>query len=196
MGDGKKMKEIHQEFLTGERALFQGKNLKIYDTIFDDGESPLKESRNIELYGSMFKWKYPLWYAKDIKAENCTWFDMARAGVWYSDRIEVNNAVIEAPKNFRRCSQLKLDNVFLPNAAETLWNCSNVTLNQVCAKGDYFAMNCTDMQIDNFELAGNYCFDGAKNVEIHHAKMLSKDAFWNSENVTVYDSYISGEYLG
>ena len=57
-------------------------------------------------------------------------------------------------------------------------------------------MNCTDMQIDNFELAGNYCFDGAKNVEIHHAKMLSKDAFWNSENVTVYDSYISGEYLG
>ena len=52
------------------------------------------------------------------------------------------------------------------------------------------------MQIDNFELAGNYCFDGAKNVEIHHAKMLSKDAFWNSENVTVYDSYISGEYLG
>ena len=28
MGDGKKMKEIHQEFLTGERALFQGKDLK------------------------------------------------------------------------------------------------------------------------------------------------------------------------
>ena len=26
--------------------------------------------------------------------------------------------------------------------------------------------------------------------------MLSKDAFWNSENITVYDSYISGEYLG
>ena len=87
MGDGKKMKEIHQEFLPGERALFQGKDLKIYDTIFDDGESPLKESRNIELYGSMFKWKYPLWYAKDIKAVDCTWFEMARAGVWYTDRM-------------------------------------------------------------------------------------------------------------
>jgi len=33
-------------------------------------------------------------------------------------------------------------------------------------------------------------------VEIHNAKLLSKDAFWNSENVTVYDSVISGEYLG
>ena len=33
-------------------------------------------------------------------------------------------------------------------------------------------------------------------MEIHNAKMLSKDSFWNSENVTVYDSFISGEYLG
>lgn len=44
------MKQINQKFLTGERALFQGKDLKIYDTTFADGESPLKESRNIELY--------------------------------------------------------------------------------------------------------------------------------------------------
>lgn len=43
------MKQINQKFLTGERALFQGKDLKIYDTTFADGESPLKESRNIEL---------------------------------------------------------------------------------------------------------------------------------------------------
>lgn len=49
------MKEIRQQFLTGERALFQGADLKIYDTIFDDGESPLKESHNIELRNSMFK---------------------------------------------------------------------------------------------------------------------------------------------
>ena len=33
--------EYHQKFLTGERALFQGRNLKIFDTIFADGESPL-----------------------------------------------------------------------------------------------------------------------------------------------------------
>ena len=41
-----------------------------------------------------------------------------------------------------------------------------------------------------------YSFDGVDNVEIHNAKLLSKDAFWNSKNVTLYDSYISGEYLG
>ena len=32
--------EIHQQFLTGERALFHAQDLDIYDTIFDDGESP------------------------------------------------------------------------------------------------------------------------------------------------------------
>ena len=54
------MKEIRQDHFKGERALFKGSDLRIYDSVFDDGESPLKESSNIELYGSMFKWKYPL----------------------------------------------------------------------------------------------------------------------------------------
>ena len=189
-------KVIRQEFRTGERALFKQENTDIYDTIFDDGESPLKESRGIALYGSMFKWKYPLWYAKDIHATDCTWFDMARAGVWYSDDVTVDNALIEAPKNFRRCNNLTLNNVTFVDAAETLWSCNNVKLNNVTAKGDYFAMNTNNVRIDGFKLVGNYSFDGCRNVEIHGANMLSKDSFWNTDNVTVYDSFISGEYLG
>lgn len=189
-------KVIRQEFLTGERALFKQENTEIYDTIFDDGESPLKESRGIDLYGSMFKWKYPLWYAKDIHATDCTWFNMARAGVWYSDDVTVDNALIEAPKNFRRCNNLTLNNVTFVDAAETLWSCNNVKLNNVTAKGDYFAMNTNNVRIDGFKLVGNYSFDGCRNVEIHGANMLSKDSFWNTDNVTVYDSFISGEYLG
>ena len=144
----------------------------------------------------MFKWKYPFWYAKNITARNCTWFEMARAGVWYTDNITVENAVIEAPKNFRRCRGVNLQNVNFPNAAETLWNCEDVTMEHVSAKGDYFAMNSQNMVLRDFQLVGNYSFDGVKNMEIHNARMLSKDAFWNSENVTVYDSFISGEYLG
>lgn len=189
-------KEIRQEYLTGERALFQGANLKICDSIFADGESPLKESHDIELEGCMLKWKYPFWYAKNITARNCTWFEMARAGVWYTDNITVEDAVIEAPKNFRRCRTINLHNVNFPNAAETLWNCEDVALEHVSAKGDYFAMNSRNMVLRDFQLVGNYSFDGVKNMEIHNARMLSKDAFWNSENVTVYDSFISGEYLG
>lgn len=190
------MKVISQEFLTGERALFQANDLKIYDTIFADGESPLKESKNIELYGSMFKWKYPLWYSRDIRLEDCILFEMGRAGIWYTDHISMKNCTIEAPKTFRRANNIQLSQVTMPNAGETLWNCDQIQMKQVTAKGDYFAMNSSNMVIDGFELVGNYSFDGVKNVEIHHARMLSKDAFWNSDHVTVYDSFISGEYLG
>ncbi|MDD6660350.1 MAG: DUF3737 family protein [Lachnospiraceae bacterium] len=187
---------IEEAYLTGERPLFGEKNLEVNRTIFADGESPLKECSDIELNGSMFQWKYPLWYSKNIQAKDCTWFEMARAGVWYTDDLTVEDALIQAPKNFRRCHNLSLTHVSMPNAAETLWHCDGVAMQDVMAKGDYFAMNSQNMKISNFELVGNYSFDGAKNVEIHNAKMLSKDAFWNTENVTVYDSFISGEYFG
>ena len=189
-------KVYHQAYLTGERALFQSRELRIVDTIFADGESPLKESRDIELIGSMFKWKYPLWYCENITAKNCTWFEMARAGVWYTKHISVEDCAIEAPKNFRRCEDIVLKNVSIPNAAETLWHCDGVTMEHIVAKGDYLAMNCSNMKVSDLTLYGNYSFDGARNVEISNSHLLSKDSFWNSENVTVRDSFISGEYLG
>ena len=191
------MEKIRQQFLTGERALFGSKGLEIEDTIFDNGESPLKESSDISLNGCMFRWKYPLWYCKDIKVENTTWFPMARAGVWYTNGISVKGSMIEGPKNFRRCDGVTLEDVSFSNAAETLWTCRNVELKDVTVNnGDYFAMNCSDMDVDGLTLYGNYSFDGARNVEIRNSRLLTKDAFWNSENITVRDSFISGEYLG
>ena len=189
-------KEIRQEFLTGERALFHGQDLVIYDTIFTDGESPLKESSNIEVYGSSFKWKYPLWYSKNIKVKDTTFFEMARAGIWYTDNISVEDCLIEAPKEFRRCDGIKLKNVSFSNAEETLWNCKNIEMDNVVARGSYFAMGDENVKVNGLHLYGNYSFDGAKNVEVRNSKLLSKDSFWNSENVTIYDSYICGEYLG
>lgn len=190
------MKEIKQEILTGERALFGTDGLRANDCIFAEGESPLKESRNLELDRCMFKWKYPLWYAKKVSVRNSTWFEHARAGVWYTDDVSVIDCCIEAPKNFRRCRNLTLRNVSFADAAETLWHCEDVTAEHLTARGDYFAMNSRRMRIQDLTLYGNYSFDGAEDVEIRNARLLSKDAFWNGNRVTVYDSFISGEYLG
>lgn len=190
------MKEINQAYLTGERAMFGAKDVVFNDCIFADGESPLKESANIILNTSMFKWKYPLWYAKNIEVKNSTWFEMARAGVWYTDNISVTDCAIEAPKNFRRCKGVKLQNVSFANAAETLWSCEDIALEQITAKGDYFLMNSKNITARDLTLYGNYSFDGAENVTVRNSRLLSKDAFWNSKNITVYDSFISGEYLG
>ena len=190
------MKEYRQEFFKGERALYAAEDAVIYDSIFDEGESPLKESKNIEVYHSQFKWKYPIWYSNNVKVENCNWFEMARSGVWYTNNIEIKNSLITAPKNFRRCDGVTLDNVDITNAEETFWMCKNINLKDVTAKGHYFAMNSENIEIDNLRLDGNYSFDGGKNITIRNSVILSKDAFWNTENVTVYDSYICGEYLG
>lgn len=187
---------IEQQLLTGERALFDTHDLTLRYCTFADGESPLKESSSIALFHSLFKWKYPLWYSRNITLENCTLFEMARAGIWYTENISLKDCTIEAPKAFRRTSGITLTNVTMPNAGETLWNCNSIKMENVTAKGDYFAMNSQNITVDGFHLTGNYSFDGCRNIEIRNARMLSKDAFWNCENVTVYDSFISGEYLG
>ena len=104
----KPQRQINQEYLTGERPLFGESGLQINHTLFGEGESPLKECHQIEMENSMFQWKYPLWYAKDIVADNCTWAEMARAGVWYTDNLLVRDTLIEAPKNFRRLSLIHI----------------------------------------------------------------------------------------
>ncbi len=190
------MKNIDQAILGGERALFGEKSLYITNTIFEDGESPLKESRDIELRDCMFKWKYPLWYSNNITVSSTVFADTARAGIWYTNGISITDSAIEAPKSFRRSSDISLSRVSLPNAQETLWSCSSVKLRDITAKGDYFAMNSEDMDIEGLTLYGNYSFDGVKNAEIRSSRLITKDAFWNSENVTVHNSFISGEYIG
>ena len=188
-------KIVNEKFLE-ERELFHGEDLQLDGCVFEQGESPLKESRNITAKKSLFRWKYPFWYAKHIDLEEVTFFDGARAGVWYTDHFKMKDAIVEAPKNFRRCDDILLENVTIPNALETLWNCKNVTLKDVSAQGPYFAMGCENVTVDGLNLIGDYSFDGVKNMEIRNSHLASKDAFWNSENVTVYDSFITGEYLG
>ncbi len=190
------MKEYRQELLTGERAAYNTHGAKFIDTTFADGESPLKESSEIELRNCIFKWKYPLWYTKNVRVCNTTWLDTARSGIWYTDNIVIKDSLIEAPKQFRRSKNIVIENTMIPNAEEFLWTCENITLKNVQAQGNYFGMNSKNIRIDNFTLSGNYAFDGASNIEIHNARMNSKDSFWNCENVTIYDSTIVGEYLG
>ncbi|MDN6655771.1 MAG: DUF3737 family protein, partial [Bifidobacterium crudilactis] len=69
-------------------------------------------------------------------------------------------------------------------------------MSDIQARGDYFGMNSTNIVASHLNLVGNYCFDGARNVEIHDSTFIAKDAFWNCENVTIVDSKINGEYLG
>lgn len=95
------MKQIKEAYFTTERALFHAHELNILDSTFAQGESPLKESRNITLCNSIFKWKYPLWYSKNINCSHTTFMETARSGIWYTQNITMQNCFIQAPKTFR-----------------------------------------------------------------------------------------------
>jgi hypothetical protein len=187
---------LKEGLFTGERALYNLKDTEIFDSTFEDGESPLKESKNIKLHNVIFKWKYPMWYSKDIYVENSYLLETARSGIWYTENITLVKTMIEAPKQFRRSKNITLIDCQIPNAEETLWNCENIKMTNVSAKGNYLGLNSKTIEIENFQLNGNYAFDGASNIHIKNATMLSKDSFWNCENVVVEDSTIIGEYLG
>ena len=190
------MKTLKNSAYTGERALFFGKDLEIENCVFYDGESPLKESENIRLKNCQFKWKYPVCYSKNVELFECTLFETARSGVWYTEDITFIDSKIIAPKTFRRAKNVTLINVEMPNALETLWSCDGIKIKNVTASGDYFAMNSKNVEADNFTLSGNYCFDGAENVTVKNSYLDSKDSFWNCKNVTVENTTIIGEYIG
>ena len=190
------MNKIFQKKLTGERALFRASQLDVVQSVFEDGESPLKESREISVTDSIFKWKYPMWYSKNVSVYNTTFLVTARSGIWYTDNVSLTDCTVDAPKTFRRSSNIKLTSCTLPFAQETMWGCKNITLSSVSVTGDYFCLNAENIVATELTVSGNYAFDGAKNIEISNSKLISKDSFWNAENVVVRDSLIVGEYLG
>ncbi len=181
---------------TEERALYGESEVNLNGCVFEEGESPLKECRDVKACECLFRYKYPFWYCDGVDLRLVTFFDMARAGVWYTKNFTMKDSIVEAPKNFRRCENITLENVMIPNAQETLWNCTGVTLDRVSANGPYFAMNCRDVKVNALNLIGDYSFDGGSNIEVTDSQLASKDAFWNCENVTVRNSFITGEYLG
>lgn len=190
------MTEYQEKIYTGERSLFASQGATIKNVTFGEGESPLKESRHLQISDTIFQWKYPLWYCEDIEIKNSILETMARSGIWYTKNLRMIHCTLQAPKLFRRCEQVSLQQVYFADAAETLWTCQQMQLQDVQAHGDYFGMNSQDVQMDHVQIIGNYAFDGGQNITAQHCTFVSKDAFWNCRNVTLTDCTLNGEYLG
>lgn len=191
------MKAVVGEQFGGERALFATHNLDLKGVTFNIGESALKCCSNIKAEDCTFLGKYPFWHVENFTCRNCLFEPGARAALWYSKNLEMIDCRVNAPKMFREMHNLLLMNVTIPDAQETLWSCSGITLRNVeVEKADYIFFHCSDIDIDGYRQQGNYSFQYCRNVTIRNAVIDSRDAFWETENVTVYDSEVSGEFLG
>jgi len=191
------MKKIQDSVFGGERPLYGEKHLFLERVIIEPGESALKETTDIEAVNCEFQGKYPFWECDGFTVRGCIFREGARAALWYSKNCVMADTLIEAPKMFREIENVSLENVRIPNAQETFWNCRGIKLRNVeVQKGDYIYMGCSDIDIDGYRQQGNYSFQYTRRVTIRNAYLDTKDAFWQTEDVTVYDSEIHGEYLG
>lgn len=191
------MRTISNKEFGGERPLYCERGLRLENVVIHAGESALKETADIEAVGCRFEGKYPFWCCQGFTVKDCLFTEGARAALWYSSGLLMEDTLVEAPKMFREMRDLRLRRVRLPNAAETFWDCRDVDLEDVeVDKGDYLFMHSSGIKIKGLRLQGNYSFQYCKDVEIHDSVLNTKDAFWETENVTVYNSVIDGEYLG
>ena len=190
------MEIIKDREFGGERPLYNTHGLRLENVTIHAGESALKETSGIEAERCRFEGKYPFWECDGFKVRDCLFTEGARAALWYSRNLLMEDTLVEAPKMFREMEGLTLRRVRIPNAAETLWRCSDVVLEDVeINKGDYLFMHSRGIKVNGLKLQGNYSFQYCKDVEIHDSVLNSKDAFWETENVSVYDSFLNGEYL-
>lgn len=120
---------------------------------------------------------------------------MARSGIWYTNNISLTNCTLQAPKLFRRCQGIDLKHVQFADAQETMWTCRDLKMYNCTVTGDYFGKDSENVFLDHVRLVGNYAFDGGRHIEAHHCHFVSKDNFWNCEDVVLYDCVLDGEYL-
>lgn len=191
------MKEIINQEFGGERPLYKSQDLFLQGVTIHVGESSVKECKHIVAQDCQFEGKYVFWENDGVECTNCKFTESARSSVWYSKNIRYKDCEVLAPKMFRRAHYINLENVQIPNAEETFWDCSHIKLRNVqIAKADYSFMHCEDIEIDDYHQDGNYGFQYAKRVVIRNSVLNSKDSFWESEDCTLIDCEINGEYLG
>ena len=191
------MEIIRNQSFGGERPLFGIHDTRLENVTIIEGESGIKCCRHIEADGCRFIGKYPWWHVDGSLITNCVFEVGSRSAIWYSNDMVMRDTVIDAPKFFREMRGLTLENVQLNDADETFWRVSDLTVRNVrLHEGTYPFMFCENVDVDGLESDSRYVFQYVRNAVVRNARIVTKDAFWETENVTIYDSVLDGEYLG
>lgn len=171
------METIKDKQFGGERPLFG-----IHDTILDnitvtDGESAIKMCHDIECHNSKFYGKYPWWHVDNSIITNCYFDPKSRSAIWYSNNMVMKDTVIDAPKLFREMKDVSLENVKINDADETFWRIDGLKLRNVeLHGGTYPFMFSKNIYVDGLVSDAKYVFQYCKNVEVHNAKITTKDS--------------------
>jgi len=191
------MKTISKEICDIERGYYGST-----DTIFNnvaikgpaDGESAFKECKNIQVINSKLNLRYPFWHDTELVIEKCRFAKTARAPLWYSKNILINNVVCKGVKALRECDDIVIkDSDF--DSIEILWRCKNIDIFNSEINGVYGFFESKNIYLNNVHFSGKYSFQYVVGLRIKNCVLDTKDAFWHAKDVVVEDSEVIGEYL-
>lgn len=181
-----------------ERALYGLKKVALVNCTFsgeEDGESALKECGDVAATDCKFELRYPLWHDRSVILENCEMTSDCRAALWYTENITISHTKMYGIKALRECKNAVIQNCDI-DSPEFGWSTDGLMLIETTARSEYFAMRASDVTAHGLDFKGKYSFQYIKGGKFKRCKFDTKDAFWHSENVTVEDSVVIGEYLG
>lgn len=192
------MKKLIQNIsIEGERPLYESQDVCLKHVTVLMGESALKCSRRIEAAHCDVQGMYVFWECEDVLCEDSVFALSARACSWYGRHHTYRRCQIDSPKMFRELTDLTVEDCPISNAAEFFWKCRGGELNRLqMTNAEYAFLHAENLKITHLQLQGKYIFQYARHIEIHHATLDTKDAFWESDDCTIYDSDLKGEYIG
>lgn len=188
---------INGQVFDEERALYNIKNTEVIDCTFAgpaDGESVLKETRDIRIANCGFSLRYPLWHARGFEMNHVSMDELTRAAIWYSDNGVILNSKLNGIKALRECENIRIED----SSAISLefgWRTRGLEIRRCEMESEYFLFECKNVTIDELKMKGKYSFQYVETMTITNSFLDTKDAFWHGKNITVKDSVLKGEYL-
>ena len=188
---------IEHKSFDQERALYGSHGLTVRHCAFDgpaDGESAVKECGDITAEDCFFNLRYPFWHVHGLTVRRSELTGLCRAALWYSDHISIEDTKLHGIKALRECDHVVLKNCDVISS-EFGWSARDVRMEECTAESEYFFMRGERLNFQGVSFKGKYSFQYVKGGAFDHCTFDTKDAFWHSENVTVTDSVVKGEYL-
>ena len=188
---------IEHKTFDQERALYGSHGLTLRHCAFDgpaDGESAVKECGDITAEDCFFNLRYPFWHVQGLTIRRSELTGLCRAALWYSDHITIEDTKLHGIKALRECDHIALKNCGVISS-EFGWSARDVRMEDCTAESEYFFIRGERLDFRGVNFKGKYSFQYVKGGAFDHCTFDTKDAFWHSENVTVTDSVVKGEYL-
>lgn len=191
------MKTIANKNFQEERELYNQRDIEVLNCRFEgpkDGESAIKECSNVLMQDCYMALRYSLWHDNQLIIEHSEITDKCRAPLWYCNYVELTDTTMHGPKAFRECSDIKINNCDM-DSLEFCWRCQNVEVNNSTLKSQYPFFMVDDLKLNKLDMEAKYSLQYCNNVYAKDCKLVTRDAFWHSKNVTVENTLLEGEYL-